>query len=103
MPKECFNCKNINLEISEMIDFLKIVSEENRLKIICFLKNKERCVCEIQEFLDIPQNLISHHLKVMKDFNLLKSNKVGLKVFYSLNKDIIKKYSSLLNNFLNIK
>jgi len=103
MPKECFNCKNINLETSEMIDFLKIISEENRLKIICFLKNKEKCVCEIQEFLDIPQNLISHHLKVMKDFNLLKSNKVGLKVFYSLNKNIIKKYSSLLNNFLNIK
>lgn len=103
MAKECFNCKDISLEMSEMIDFLKIISEENRLKIICFLKNKERCVCEVQEFLNLSQNLISHHLKTMKDFNLLKSNKVGLKVFYSLNKDIIKKYSSLLNNFLNIK
>ncbi len=103
MQKECFNCKDISLEMSEMIDFLKIISEENRLKTVCFLKNKERCVCEIQEFLDIPQNLISHHLRVMKYFNLLKSNKVGLKVFYSLNKDIIKKYSSLLNSFLSIK
>lgn len=103
MEKECFNCRDINLELSEMIDFLKIISEENRLKIICFLKNKEKCVCEIQEFLDIPQNLVSHHLKVMKNFNLIKSNKIGLNVFYSLDKDIIKKYSSLLNNFLNIK
>ncbi len=103
MKKEYFNCKNTSLEMSEMIDFLKIISEESRLKIICFLIDDEKCVCEIKEFLNIPQNLVSHHLKVMKDFNLLKSNKIGLKVFYSLNKNIIKKYSSLLNNFLNIK
>ena len=86
MKKECFNCNSVGLELSEMIDFLKIISEENRLKIICFLKGKKRCVCEIQEFLKIPQNLVSHHLKVIKEFNLLKSEKIGLNVFYSLNK-----------------
>jgi len=100
--KECFDCKDINLELSEMIDFLKIISEQNRLKILCFLKNKERCVCEIHEFLDIPQNLVSHHLKIMKDFNLLNSKKDGLNVFYSLNKEIIEKYSVFLGRFLSI-
>lgn len=53
--------------IGESIPFLKTVSEENRLKILCFLKSGEKCVCEIEEFLHLPQNLVSHHLKKLKD------------------------------------
>lgn len=88
--------------MSLLADFLKIISEENRLKIICFLqKNHEQCVCEIQEFLDLPQNLISHHLKVLKDFELLISRKEGLKVYYSVNIEELNKHKEILNKILN--
>ncbi|PIR90151.1 ArsR family transcriptional regulator, partial [bacterium (Candidatus Gribaldobacteria) CG10_big_fil_rev_8_21_14_0_10_37_21] len=79
----------------------KIIAEENRLKILCILRDGEKCVCDIWQYLELPQNLASHHLKILKDFDLISSKKDGLKIFYSLNKNIISKYSKLLNKFLN--
>lgn len=91
---------NDKQEVGLLADFLRIISEENRLKIICFLQSGEQCVCKIWQFLDLPQNLISHHLKVMKDFGLLNSHKIGLNVYYSLNKEEIEKYQARLNVIL---
>ena len=99
-PKCCKNKKSI-AEISQVAEFLKVISEENRLKILCLLKENEKCVCDIWQYLELPQNLASHHLKILKDFDLISSKKDSLKVFYSLNKNIISKYSKLLNKFLN--
>ena len=88
-------------EISQAAEFLKVIGEENRLKILCFLKKDEKCVCDIWQYLNLPQNLTSHHLKVLKDFELVSSRQEGLKVIYSINKKVVKRYSELLNNCLN--
>ena len=100
-PKCCKNKKSI-AELAQVVDFLKIIAEENRLKILCVLYKSEKCVCEIWQYLELSQNLTSHHLKVLKDFNLISSKKEGLNVFYRINKKVIKKYLSLLNNFLKL-
>lgn len=81
-------------------EFLKLLNEPNRLKVLCFLRHGEQCVCDIRKFLDIPQNLTSHHLKVLKDFGLVDSRQEGRKVIYFTDKKIMKKYTLLLNNFL---
>jgi len=94
-------CKKGNNEVPLLADFLRIISEENRLKIICLLRSGEQCVCKIWQFLELPQNLISHHLKVLKDFNLLISRKEGLNVYYSINEEELNKYKEILNNILN--
>jgi ArsR family transcriptional regulator len=99
-PKCCINKKPVT-NLSQTIEFLKIISEENRLKIICLLKKEEKCVCDIWQYLNLPQNLISHHLKVLRNFGLVSSKQEGLKVIYSINKKIIKKYLKLLKNYLN--
>jgi len=99
-PKCCKNKKSI-AKISQVAEFLKVVSEENRLKILCLLKENEKCVCDIWQYLDLAQNLTSYHLKVLKDFRLVSSRQEGLKVIYSINKNVVKKYSKLLNNYLN--
>jgi len=57
-------------------------------------------VGEIWQYLELPQNLVSHHLKVLKDFGLVKSKKKGLKVIYSLNPGCLKKFKDLLNKFI---
>ena len=80
-------------------EFLRVVSDENRLKILCILRKGEKCVCEIWQYLEIPQNLTSHHLKILREFNLILSRRDGLKVFYSINKKVVKKYNGLLNRF----
>lgn len=98
-PKCCVN-KNTLKEVGQTAELLKVVAEENRLKILCTLKAGERCVCDIWQDLDIAQNLVSHHLKVLKDAGLIDSRKEGLKMIYWIKKKEMSKFNSLLNNFL---
>ncbi len=96
-------CKNKSEKnINQATEFLKIISEENRLKILCILRDGEKCVCEIWQFLNLSQNLASHHLKVLKDFDLISSKKEGLKVFYTLNQETLARHAELLNKFLKL-
>lgn len=99
MTEPTYNNKNKE-DVKFLANFLGVISEENRLKIICFLKSGEQCVCKIWHFLELPQNLISHHLKVLKDFGILKSRKEGLNVYYSLNKKELNKYKGILDSVL---
>jgi len=100
MSFDCCKNKKAKEKILLAAEFLKIIAEENRLQIICMLNKGERCVCEIWKYLDLPQNLISHHLKVLKDFELIKSKKEGTKVIYSINKKQLAEFKELINNFL---
>jgi ArsR family transcriptional regulator len=98
---KCKKNKKLSKEIAAAAEFLKIISEENRLKILCLLMDGEKCVCDIWQYLDLAQNLVSHHLKVLKNFGLVSSRQEGLKVIYSINKKVVKRLSKLLNNYLN--
>jgi ArsR family transcriptional regulator len=99
-PRCCIDKKSI-ASLSRTVEFLKIISEKNRLKILCLLREEEKCVCDIWQYLDLAQNLVSYHLKVLKDFGLISSRQEGLKVIYSINKKVMKRFSKLLNNYLN--
>jgi len=103
MKPDCCKKEKSKKELMEITEFLKIVSDENRLKILCILRKGEKCVCEIWQYLEIPQNLTSHHLKILREFNLILSRRDGLKIFYSINKKVVKKYNGLLNRFLSFK
>jgi ArsR family transcriptional regulator len=100
MKLKCCSNKKALKEVAQTADLLKIIAEPNRLKILCALKKGELCVCDIWQDLDIPQNLASHHLKILKDADLLSSRKEGLKMIYWINKKAMKKFNSLLNKFL---
>jgi len=73
-----------NLGLKELSGILKLISEHSRLQILCILQNGEHCVCDIISHLDLSQSLISHHLKDLKNANVLVSRKEGKKVYYSL-------------------
>jgi len=96
--------KEINfntLEFKKVLDFLNLIKEEDRLKILILLNKKPYCVCELVEILKLPQNLISYHLKTLKDFNLLILKPKGRKNFYMLNQKQLKKYLKLVNQIFN--
>lgn len=100
MNKKCFGSKKLCGDLSEALDFLRVISDRCRLHILYLLRKKELCVCEIWKSLNSPQNLTSHHLKVLKDFGLITSKKDGLKVFYKLNPKAIKKYKKILKSII---
>jgi len=93
--------KESKTDLEQIAEFLKIIAEPNRLKILCILQKQEKCVCDIWQYLNLAQNLTSHHLKVLKDFKLVESRKESTKVFYCLNKKVVQRYTKLLNKFLN--
>jgi len=71
-------------QVTLLSALLKIVSEENRLKILCILRQGKHCVCEIIDHINLSQSLISHHLHDLKEAGVLKDEKRGLRVYYSL-------------------
>jgi DNA-binding transcriptional ArsR family regulator len=69
----------------ELIDFMKIISETNRFMILQLLfNNTEITVTDLAYFLNISQPAVSQHLKVLKLSSIVKQNKMGRKMFYSL-------------------
>jgi len=81
---------------TKLSGYLKAIGDENRLSILNLLKQGPLCVCEIFPKLDIPQNLASHHLKVLKDNGLVESIRKGTKIIYSPKKANITRYQKLL-------
>jgi ArsR family transcriptional regulator len=100
MKAKDYSKKIVPKEIIKNAQLLRAIADENRLQILQMLQLGEKCVCEIWKHLGLSQNLISHHLKVLKDFNLISSRKEGLWVFYKINKSELSKFNSLLNKFL---
>ena len=100
MKVKCCTNKKLTEEFANLAKFLRIIGDDNRLRILCLLKDGERCVCEIYPNLDLSQNLVSSHLKIMLDFGLLKIRQEWKKNYYSINSIIFKKYNLSLTNFL---
>jgi ArsR family transcriptional regulator len=103
MPSLCCNHElEKNTELNKLKSFFALLSDTNRLRILCCLSKKEHCVCELVEMLDLPQNLVSHHLSKLKLLTLVKERKEGSFIFYRIDSQILGKYFSLFNSIINI-
>ncbi len=100
MKARCCENKQLTQAFYDLARFLRIIGDDNRLKILCLLKDKDLYVDELSFNLGLAQNLISSHLKVLLNFKLIIVKRVGKKNYYTINKDTFKKYNSLLINFL---
>jgi DNA-binding transcriptional ArsR family regulator len=60
------------------------LSDSIRLEIVTFLRDGEKCVCEIVPHLNLIQPLVSRHLKILKDTGIVKCRKDGTKRMYSI-------------------
>lgn len=72
------------LPLSKMF---KGMGDPTRLKIIYLLSKSPLCVCDISSLIGISQSAISHQLRVLRDLNLVKFEKKGRLVIYSLDDD----------------
>jgi ArsR family transcriptional regulator len=70
-----------------LIEFLNALSNKKRLIILNILKEKDRCVCELEAALDESQPSISHHLKILENAGLIRGWKKGKFTHYDLIKE----------------
>jgi ArsR family transcriptional regulator len=89
--------------IGELAEALKVLAEENRLRIMCFLSKGEMCVCEVERALAISQQLSSHHLNVLKDAGFLKVRRAGTWSYYSIDRQRLKALDGLFKTYLDYR
>ena len=74
--------------MKDLIEFraevLKALAQPTRLKIIDFLRDGERCVCEIFPAIGEEQSNTSRHLNMMMSAGVLSRRKDGLKIYYAV-------------------
>lgn len=82
--------------------FLKVVSDANRLRILCLLGEGRMNVTQIHTKLKLPQNLTSHHISKLKSLDLLIENRDGTFRNYSVNNKKLREYNKGLRDLFKI-
>src|SRR3990170_7940238 len=62
-------------ETEDLVTLLRALADATRLRIYALLCKTELCVCEIEDFLDLPQSLVSNHLAVLRRAGLVDARR----------------------------
>ena len=76
----------------------KALSDPIRRDILIKLKSKNLTPGELALHFPISKPSLSHHLNILKNANLIDSEKIGQKIYYSLNSPV---FYDIINQFLN--
>jgi ArsR family transcriptional regulator len=86
-------------QLKKTAEMFKAVSDPTRLKIINALILAEMCVCDIAALMDMTQPAVSHHLKMLRQLQLVKYRREGKIVYYELDDEHVRNvfYQGLLH------
>ena len=90
----------VNLEI--LTERLKVLAEPKRLLIFNLLMEGVQCNCELGDFLDMPPNLISHHLSKLRAAGLVDVERDAADsrwIYYSVNRSALEELNSAFSMF----
>lgn len=80
-------------QLSSMLEFFKVLSDESRLKLVGALASSERTVEELALMLDLKPPTVSHHLSKLKSLDLVQMKSEGNTHLYRLNLEVLRKLS----------
>ena len=67
------------------VNIFRALSDPNRLRIVKMLEQRELCVCEVREILNLSTSTVSKHLTILRDAGLIVDRKDGKWVNFRLN------------------
>lgn len=79
----------VDVRTDRRTEVLKALAEPARWRIIERLADEELCVCHLVEDLDMPQPLVSHHLKTLRAAGLVTSERFRQWVYYRLEPEAV--------------
>lgn len=83
-------------------DRFKVLSDPTRVRLLAALSHRELCVSELTEILEMEQSAVSHQLRTLRSWQLVRNRKVGRQVYYKLNdqyiQDLLSRGLSLMDN-----
>ena len=78
---------------------LKLMSNENRLMILCTLINKEMSVSELNDHIPLSQSALSQHLAVLRKEEVVTTRRESQTIYYRLNDPRVE---SIIQNLYNV-
>lgn len=79
--------------------FMKILSNKNRLMILCSLLDKERSVTELNQNVPLGQSALSQHLAVLRQHKLVNTRRDAQSIYYSVSDPRVKQIIEKLYEF----
>ncbi len=79
---------------------MKALSDETRLRMLKVLLERECCVCEVMQALDISQSRASRNLGILQDAGFLKVRRDGAWMLYSVDRQSANRYATSLAKLL---
>ena len=76
----------------DLIQILKALSDETRIRILNLLNYRDMCVCELEVLLDINQSNASRHLNKLTNAKILVYYKVSQYVYYKINEEALEEF-----------
>jgi len=70
--------------MKEFLAVAKAVADENRARILLFLREDELCVCQVIEMLGLAPSTVSNHLNILQRAGLVEGRKDGRWMYYRL-------------------
>ncbi len=86
--------------MSSLLEQLKALGDETRLKIFKLVERQELCVCQIVPAIGLSQPTVSIHLGKLKRAGLVKERRAGLWSYYSADRDGLAAFLASLERFL---
>lgn len=87
-------------DLDRAVGLFHALSDPTRLAALEMLRSGEKCVCELQDQLDVAQSRLSFHLKVLKDAGLVDDRKEGRWSYYSIAPDALDEAHDMVIAFL---
>ncbi|MDI3547290.1 MAG: ArsR family transcriptional regulator, arsenate/arsenite/antimonite-responsive transcriptional [Halanaerobiales bacterium] len=76
----------------ELVDLIKALAHENRIRILNLLRQQELCVCELESIMGVNQSNASRHLNKLGQAKIIKYEKRAQWVYYQINESTLEKY-----------
>ncbi|MHA1683287.1 MAG: ArsR/SmtB family transcription factor [Promethearchaeota archaeon] len=89
-----------NGEIQALVKIFEAIGKKDRLVILDVLKEKDRCVCELEAIMDKTQPTITSQLKTLEAANLIRGWKSGKFTHYSLVKPTWDRFKKDLDEWM---
>ena len=90
-----------DVEIQRIVKILNAMGNSNRFLILDLLKDKDRCVCELEAALNKSQPAVSRHLKILESAELIRGWKHGKFTHYSLIKSQMEFFQNYMAKWAN--
>ena len=75
--------------LDSIVCFFSFFADPTRVKMLSALAISEMCVTDLSRVLEINQTTISHQLRLLKNLGIVKSDRQGKIIFYSLVNDTV--------------